>query len=137
VLEVISDLGRTSNEGYSVIETYVLNNSSSIIFEKPVEELRSAKREKSDVPQSFALLQNFPNPFNPTTTIEFSVETKSNTTLQIHDIKGRLVATLVSGKLVPGFHSVVWDASNFASGIYFVKLKTGSYQATQRIVLLK
>ena len=58
-------------------------------------------------------------------------------TLQIFDIKGRLVETLVSGKLVPGLHAVEWDASNVSSGIYIYKLTFGSNQLTNKMILLK
>ena len=89
---------------------------------------------------SFSILSTYPNPFNPTTTIRFNiaVETFHRTSLlQIFDITGRVVETLVNENLVPGKHDVVWDANNQVSGIYFVELVSGQNRSVQKLVLLK
>ena len=91
-------------------------------------------------PMSFSILSTYPNPFNPTTTIRFNiaVETFHRTSLlQIFDITGRVVETLVNENLVPGKHDVVWDANNQVSGIYFVELVSGQNRSVQKLVLLK
>ena len=91
-------------------------------------------------PMSFSILSTYPNPFNPTTTIRFNiaVETFHRTSLlQIFDITGRVVETLVNENLVPGKHDVVWDANNQVSGIYFVDLVSGQNRSVQKLVLLK
>ena len=89
-------------------------------------------------PVEFKLFPAYPNPFNPSTTIRFSVETRHAVSLlQIYDITGRVVETLVMGDLVAGKHKVVWDASGFSSGIYFVRLESGTVVQTQKIVLMK
>ena len=94
--------------------------------------------DETFIPAKFELLQNYPNPFNPLTTIRFSVvEMLHATSLQIFDVKGRLVETLVSGELVSGNHSVVWDASNHTSGIYFYRLDNGNNSMTEKLLLLK
>jgi len=108
-------------------------------------ELSIVSGEEAMIPESFALYQNYPNPFNPTTTIEFYLETKSIASLQIYDIKGRLLKTLVSGKLAPGIHSVKWDASNVASGIYIYRFTAGDpssnsgqgFVESKKLILLK
>ena len=84
------------------------------------------------VPTIFALHTAYPNPFNPVTTIQFSVQTHGNTSLQIYDTTGKLVETLVDDFLEPGNHSVQWHASNFSSGIYFYKLTSGNKTTTVR-----
>lgn len=89
------------------------------------------------LPNEFVLYPAYPNPFNPTTTIQFSVETQHAVSLHIFDITGRLVKTVVNGKLVSGEHIVKWNASNQPSGMYFVKLSMGSQQQTQKVILLK
>jgi len=114
---------------------YVLNENSTVEITKPTNRLTLYRR--SLTPEHFALHQNYPNPFNPSTTVEFSVETQSITSLQIYDIKGRLVETLVSDNLVPGLHSVEWNASNVSSGVYIYKLISGSNQITKKMILLK
>jgi hypothetical protein len=88
-------------------------------------------------------LSNYPNPFNPTTTISFSVsQTPSFVNLEIFNVKGQKVKTLVNEKLVTGIHQVVWngdDESNksVSSGIYFYKLKSGKYTSIKKMILLK
>jgi hypothetical protein len=89
------------------------------------------------------LHQNYPNPFNPTTTISFSVtQTSSFVTLEIYNIKGQKVKTLVNKVLPAGEHSVVWDGKNtnnktVASGIYFYNLKVGHYKKARKMLLIK
>ena len=93
--------------------------------------------DNPQTPSSFTLHQNYPNPFNPTTAIRFSVAPNSKTSLQIFDITGRLVETLVSGKLVTGEHEIVWNAGRQPSGVYFVRLQSGEFFETQKIILIK
>lgn len=93
---------------------------------------------RSDVqPTQFSLSQNYPNPFNPSTVIEYAIPATSQVTVQVFDMMGRLVATLVNETQAAGRHSVNFDASNLASGMYIYRLSTGSYQETKRMVLLK
>lgn len=102
--------------------------------------------EESDGPGTdaltFGLSQNHPNPFNPSTTIAYSLPAKQAVTLQIFDTSGRLVKTLTSGQRQAGNHTVTWNGTNdnggsVTSGVYFYRLETDSYQATKRMVLLK
>ncbi len=79
-------------------------------------------------PRAFRLAQNYPNPFNPTTTIEYSIPNKAKVTLKIFDIRGREVATLVDNNKLAGKHKVNFDASIFASGVYFYQLTTSDNQ---------
>jgi len=86
---------------------------------------------------TYALEQNVPNPFNPTTEIRFSLGLDGPTRLVIHDALGRAVATLVDGYLQPGEYSVVWDASDQPSGLYYYRLVSGDWSATGRMMLVK
>ena len=88
-------------------------------------------------PVSFSILSNYPNPFNPTTTIQFSVNTRTIASLGIYDISGKLVDTLVHGDFEAGEHEVIWNAFNHSSGIYFVELTSGKNRSVQKLVLLK
>jgi hypothetical protein len=100
----------------------------------------------SEIPNSYYLYQNFPNPFNPVTKIKFDLP-KSNLTLSgamglpvkliICDILGREVTTLVNEQLKPGTYEVEFDGSNYPSGVYFYKLTAGSYTDTKKLVLIK
>ena len=85
----------------------------------------------------FALGRNFPNPFNPTTTIPFSLASKTHATLRIYDILGRELVTLVDELIPAGHFSVVWNAGRVSSGVYFYRLTAGSFVETRRFVLLK
>jgi hypothetical protein len=89
------------------------------------------------IPGSFALHQNYPNPFNPVTTINFDVAEKGFTKLEIVDITGRTVTTIVDSELQPGSYSVNYDASELSSGIYFYRIVNGSYTETRKMVLMK
>ncbi len=89
-------------------------------------------------PNKFSLSQNYPNPFNPNTTIKYQLKTKSNVQLTIYDISGREVKTLINQRQNAGHHSVAFDASDFASGIYFYRLKTSSgFVQSRKMVLLR
>lgn len=90
-----------------------------------------------EVPKSYSLSQNFPNPFNPLTRIKFDITRSSLTKLVIYDIPGREIAILVAEQLKPGTYEVEWDASNFSSGVYFYKLITETYTNTKRMVVIK
>jgi hypothetical protein len=93
-------------------------------------------------PSEFVLSQNYPNPFNPTTKIEFTLAKSGFVTLQIYDVLGRKVKTLVSEELSSGYKSVIWDGKNdagdeVASGVYFYQLKVGDFSEPKKMLLLK
>jgi hypothetical protein len=96
-----------------------------------------ATEEEDNLPAEFSLDQNYPNPFNATTTIKFSLPEESNVTIEIYDILGRKIETLVSGIQPAGSHSIVWDAENQPSGVYFYQLEAGAYVETRSCLLLK
>ena len=89
------------------------------------------------LPGSFVLYPAYPNPFNPATTIHFSVEMQIVVSLQIYDISGRLVETLLKEQLDPGEHEVVWNASNHPSGVYFVQLSNENSHSTEKLIFVK
>lgn len=93
----------------------------------------------ADLPVEFALLQNYPNPFNPVTEISFAVPLGARTQvlLQVFDVLGREVATLVNEVKEPGRYSVQWDGGNAASGMYYYRLDAGTFTATKKMLLLK
>jgi len=89
------------------------------------------------LPTNFGLKQNYPNPFNPEATIQFSLPTDESTQLNVYDISGRLVKTLVNGKLKAGNYQVKFDGSNSASGVYFYRLSAGTYTDVKKMILTK
>jgi hypothetical protein len=91
-----------------------------------------------EVPASYSLSQNYPNPFNPSTTIKFGIPKTSNVTLEVFDVTGRLVTTLVNNEvLTPGIKSVDFYARELASGVYFYTLKAGDFYTTKKMILVK
>jgi hypothetical protein len=88
-------------------------------------------------PKTFSLLQNYPNPFNPTTTISFNLSSRLFVSLNVFDLLGREVATIVSEEMSAGSYSLQWNAATMPSGVYFYRLQAGSFTETKRLVLLK
>jgi hypothetical protein len=95
--------------------------------------------DEEQFPTRFALKQNYPNPFNPSTTIRYAIPegTRQSVSLQVFDVLGRLVATLVDDLKPAGVHAVQFDGSGLASGVYFYRLRAGDFVATNRLVLQK
>jgi hypothetical protein len=89
------------------------------------------------IPTVFSLSQNYPNPFNPTTTIQFGIPKEVKVTLKIYDAIGSEVATIVDEKMEPGYYKYQWNASNFASGVYFYRISAGSFISTKKLILIK
>ena len=105
----------------------VVKYSSTTGVEKPL----------NKIPVEFSLKQNFPNPFNPSTTISFSLPSKSHVSLKIYDVMGRDVATLASEELTAGTHTRQWIADGVPSGVYFYCLQAGSFIETKKILHLR
>jgi len=93
--------------------------------------------DKFKITKSFALEQNFPNPFNPSTQIKYSLAEKSNVTLKIYDVLGNEVAILVNSNQEAGSYNINFDASNLASGLYIYTLNTGNFTSSKKMMLLK
>lgn len=88
-------------------------------------------------PQLYLLNQNFPNPFNPTTTIQFLLPQKEHVTLKLFNSLGEKVMVLIDQEFNSGRHSVKFDASKFASGVYYYQLSTGDFMQTKKLLVLK
>ncbi len=88
-------------------------------------------------PADFSLSQNYPNPFNPVSTIKYSLAKSSKVKLQVFDILGNKITTPVNKKQSAGSYEVEFDGSNLASGIYFYRLRAGSFVETRKMILLK
>jgi len=89
------------------------------------------------IPGDYNLHSVYPNPFNPVTTIAYEVPNTSQVTIKVYDISGREAAQLVNSEIAQGFHTIDWNATNHASGAYFVKMVAGSFIQTRKMVLLK
>ncbi len=112
------------------------------VFRKKIDLISDVNDERPELPNKFVLEQNFPNPFNPSTTIKYSipaVKTRKalSVQLKIYDVLGHEVRTLVNEKQNPGNYQVLFDATGLPSGIYFYRISTGVFTQSKKLVLLK
>jgi len=99
--------------------------------------LKESDLAEPNLPAHYALSQNYPNPFNATTVIAYTLPVESHVELQIYNVRGQKVATLVDEKQAAGQKSVDWNASELSSGVYFYKLTAGDFSETRRMMLVK
>lgn len=122
----------TTNEYFTL---YIATDGSGVF--KYSEDIVYVSRESQEFPEQFRLEQNFPNPFNPNTTIQYSVSQRQFVTVKVYDLMGIEIATLVNEEKRLGTYLVNFDASILASGIYFYQLKTENFFETKKMILLK
>jgi len=104
---------------------------------RPYSPVSRVSQEGDNTPRDFFLHQNFPNPFNPTTTIRYAVAKQTHVVVEVYNILGQLVRTLVDEEQRPAFYELHWNASGFSSGMYFYRLRAGSFVDTKKLLLLK
>lgn len=108
------------------------------VWRRPLSDmLTSIENDNKILPTLLNLEQNYPNPFNPTTTINYQVQNTGKVVLNVFDVLGRTVATLVDEKKSSGSYKVEWNAANMPSGVYFYRLQSGSFSETKKLILLK
>jgi hypothetical protein len=88
-------------------------------------------------PKTFLLEQNYPNPFNPSTTIRYQLPVASEVKLEVYDVLGKKIATLVNERQSAGSYQVVWNASGLSSGTYFYRLQAGTFVETKKMIMVK
>ena len=128
-----SVIGRASSQNFSMDQGY--HRGLSI-------EVAPAPDESGDMPARFNLGMIYPNPSNPSTTIEYEMPFQDNVVVKVFNLKGNLVTTLVNEVQAAGHHQTVWNGRNgdgkqVASGIYLVKMSAGHFISTRKITLLK
>ena len=117
-------------------QEYTLNSNKQIGFESQGTAVLALSG--SVVPSEFAIVSAYPNPFNPSTTIEYSLPQEALVNVSIFDIRGRMVSSLINNQIMSsGTHRVTWDASGNSSGIYLVKIDSENNTDTQRLLLIK
>jgi hypothetical protein len=91
----------------------------------------------AEVPKQFVLKQNYPNPFNPVTSIQYVIPKDNFVCIQVFDIKGNHITDLVNSEKTKGAHTVLFNGSQYGSGVYFYRIIAGDCQATRKMTLLK
>ncbi|MCH8548455.1 MAG: T9SS type A sorting domain-containing protein [Balneolaceae bacterium] len=123
-------MGKGKDSGYSVVTRSGDSHAGFVLRIDPGE-------DAGDLPGDFEMKQNYPNPFNPTTTVRFNLPVQSDVRLDIYDMVGRRVATLVDGTMQAGTHEQIWDASRLASGVYIARLITPEQTYIRKLTLIK
>ena len=118
---------------YSALDTTVSYSDWVVIYKS----ITDVDDDNPFLPDGFNLAQNFPNPFNPTTTIAFTLPQKSSVRLEIINMLGQIVDLRNLGTLPVGIHEVEFDASKLSSGVYFYRLQTDNASVSKKMMLLK
>ena len=123
-------------------EEYVLTGAGELQISSAVRSLELRRSSSSAIPETFALHQNFPNPFNPITTLGYGLPKGSDVRLAIFDMLGNEVATLVNSHQQAGFKSVQWDGTGsmgraVSAGVYLYRIEAGEFVETKKMLLLK
>lgn len=138
----LSGLGVEEGETAELIWTVTAETDGSVRFANEPFNLSITRNlgvsnEISENPKQFTLSQNYPNPFNPTSTIEFTLPAAVDVRLDVYNISGQLVSTLVDSRMNAGQHSILFDASNLASGVYLYRIRAGNFMETKQMTLIK
>ena len=99
--------------------------------------LTDVKNEFSTLPTTFELSQNYPNPFNPSTVIKYQVPQNTFVNINVYDILGNQIKTLVREEKAAGSYELKFDASNMPSGVYFYSIQAGAFSQTKKMILMK
>jgi len=126
--EMAKDIAEMINEGRVVPSEWIDLTTPEISYKGTVDQ---------PLPEEYSLSQNYPNPFNATAEIKYALPEDCRVKLEIYNILGRKVASLVDGKQKAGYKTARWDAGSFSSGIYFCRLQAGGFVQTRKMVLLK
>lgn len=102
-----------------------------------IEDVSFSSFDIDTTPQATELKASYPNPFNPSTTVNYTLSNEGAVSIVVYDAIGRQVAELVNEVQPAGVHSINWDAANHASGAYFLRMTTGSYTSSQKLMLVK
>ena len=105
--------------------------SSSVLVSPPLNVIDNL------IPTEYALMSAYPNPFNPVTKITYGLPEHVNVQIIVYDLSGKQVETLINEFQTPGYHSVNWDANNLPSGVYLIRMDSGEFTQTQKVVLVK
>jgi hypothetical protein len=135
IFTVLHDWTGQSNVSFKVMDPQGAIDSLGIMV--TVNHPTFVKSYENTIPEAFILFPNYPNPFNPKTTIYFGLPQSSNITISIYNMNGQRVIKLFSGTKSAGYHKLIWDASDNSSGIYFIEIKADNFQSIQKGLLMR
>src|SRR5690606_11187773 len=98
---------------------------------------QSVENDLNNLPTEYAIEQNYPNPFNPSTEIRYQLPENAHVKIEVYDILGSLVSTLINEEMEAGYHSITFNAGSLSSGVYFYQIKSSEFTATKKLILLK
>jgi hypothetical protein len=116
---------------------YVYAGTENGVWRRPLSEVTSVKENQMPIPSDFDLSQNFPNPFNPSTKIKYSIPQTSQVQIKVFDVLGNEIETLVNEEKPVGTYELTWNAANLPSGVYFYQFRAGDFVQTKKMLLLK
>jgi hypothetical protein len=128
---------RASVEAFAVNETYMFAGTDQHGVWRRVRPGVVSAEVNQNIPQDFHLSQNFPNPFNPSTKIRYSIPQSSGVVIKVFDMLGKEIATLVNEEKPIGTYTIEFNATNLPSGIYFYQLQAPNFTQTKKMILLK
>lgn len=134
VKNVLKDINKVYKPKNIAEHINIVNSDVSKLFSNP----KPVKLSNQNIlPKQFNISQNFPNPFNPTTTIKYELPKDVKVVIKVYDILGREVVVLVNEFKKAGYYQTEFNGSNFASGVYFYRIEAGEYLKSKKMVLLK
>ena len=127
--------------GYSVSPNDTLinvtENDSSFYVEFVYVDISTGIDDQQNIPVTWYLKQNYPNPFNPVTRIEYGLPESGAVTIDIYNVSGQKVDTILDEHKKAGNHSVIWNSADLSTGVYFYKIKAGKFETVKKAVLIK
>lgn len=133
----IDEKGLFTATGTGIFTITATNPEGTISSAATVTVSTSSITSPDGLPKTFHLSQNAPNPFNPETSIRFAVKERCRVILKVYNILGQETTTLIDGDYLPGYHQVIFDARNYATGLYFYHIQMKDYQAVKKMILLE
>jgi len=133
----------TGNGSYSSTDSTGNDSSATVLVRNPIVEtarwtvMIGIENISTEIPKEYKLYQNFPNPFNPQTNINFDIIKNGNVSIVVYDLLGREVETIVNQEMSPGRYKVDFNATNYASGMYIYKIVTGDFVDVKKMLIVK
>jgi len=141
IASISTQLTSTESADYTIPNIFAKTSNPSFAYSwmpvKPVVTGIKSENQFNQIPKSYQLYQNYPNPFNPSTTIKFAIPQDNHVTLEIYNILGQRVSTLINRDMKAGVHQYNFNAAYLSSGVYFYRITSGNFSATKKLLLLK